>query len=78
MNVMIRREQLYKQIDSLPDDAVEQIADFVLFVMAKRRIGPGYADWGSQQWQEFALEQLFRDEDEVEYSLKDAREIYEP
>ena len=78
MTTMTIREQLYKQIDNLPDDVVEQIADFTLFVMARRQITPGYADWDSNQWQDFALGQLYRDDDEVEYSLEDAQEIYHP
>jgi len=75
---MTVREQLYRQIDNLPDDIVEQIADFALFVMARRQIAPDYAEWGSNQWQNFALEQLFREDDEIEYSLDDAQEIYKP
>ena len=78
MITMATREQLYKQIDNLPDDIVEQIADFTLFVMARRQITPNYTDWNSEQWQDFALGQLYREDDEVEYSLKDAREIYHP
>ncbi|HEX6305334.1 MAG TPA: hypothetical protein VFZ76_14165 [Anaerolineales bacterium] len=70
------REQLHKQIENLPDDVVEQIADFAMFIMAKRQISPDYEDWDVSQWQDFALAQLFRDEDEVEYSLQDAEEIY--
>ena len=72
------REQLYKQIDNLPDDVVEQIADFALFVMARRQTTPSYVEWGSNQWQDFALGQLFREDDEIEYSLEDAQEIYKP
>ena len=78
MTTLAIREQLYKQIDNLPDDIVEQIADFTLFVMARRRITPNYRDWNSDQWLDFALGQLYRENDEVEYSLKDAREIYHP
>ncbi|MFQ5399291.1 MAG: hypothetical protein ACE5E7_06790 [Anaerolineae bacterium] len=72
------REKLQKQIEILPDDIVEQIADFTLFVMTRRKITPAYDDWDKNQWQEFALEQFFRDDDEVEYTLKDAQEIYHP
>jgi hypothetical protein len=80
MTTVTIREQLYKQIDSLPDDVVEQIADFTLFVMARRRITPSssYVDWDRSQWQDFALGQLFREDDEVEYSLEDSQEIYHP
>jgi hypothetical protein len=70
------REQLCKQIDDLPDDVVEQVADFTLFLMARRQISPSYADWKSDEWQDFALGQLFREDDDVEYSLEDAQEIY--
>ena len=70
------REQLQQQIDTLPDDVVRQIADFTFFVMARRDIVPMYADWTNHQWQRFSLEQFFREDDEVEYSLEDAQEIY--
>ena len=78
MTTVAFREQLQKQIDTLPDDIVQQIADFTFFVMSRREITPLYADWDSSQWQDFSLEQFFREEDEVEYSLDDAQEIYHP
>ena len=71
------REQLHQQIDHLPDEVVEQIADFTLFVMTRRHL-LDYADWDRDQWREFSLEQFFSEEYEVEYTLKDAREIYHP
>ena len=70
------REQLQNQIDKLPDDVVAQIAGFALFVMARKRIVPAYEEWERSQWQDFALEQLFGEEDEVTYSLEDAQEVY--
>jgi hypothetical protein len=70
------REQLCKQIDDLPDDVVEHVAEFTLFLMARRQISPSYADWKSDEWQDFALGQIFREDDDVEYSLEDAQEIY--
>lgn len=76
MKTMTVREQLHQQIDNLPDDIVQQIADFALFVMARRNISSNYVDWNSDQWQAFVLEQFFREEDEVEYSLEDAQEVY--
>jgi hypothetical protein len=78
MTTVTFREQLHKQIDSLPDDIVQQIADFTLFVMARRKLSPDYVDWDDSQWQNFVLEQFFREEDEVEYSLEDAQEVYHP
>ncbi|MCB9419349.1 MAG: hypothetical protein H6667_06075 [Ardenticatenaceae bacterium] len=74
----ISREQLLKQISSLPDDLVQQIADFTFFMMARRKIAPLYANWSNRQWQDFTLEQFFHEDDEVEYTLKDAKEIYHP
>lgn len=78
MNGSNIRERLHRQIDELPDDVVEQIADFTLFVMARRELAPRYGDWDPDEWQTFVLEQFFRDGDEVEYSLDDAEEIYNP
>lgn len=72
------REQLHRQIDDLPDEVVEQIADFALFVMARRKLTSEYADWEDGQWQAFVLEQLLREDDEVEYSLEDAEEVFHP
>jgi len=45
------RDQLCKQIDNLPDDVVEQVADFALFLMARRQIAPSYVDWNGNEWQ---------------------------
>ena len=70
------RDQLHKQIDILPEELVEQIADFTLFVMARKKLTPVYAEWERSQWQSFALEQLFDEEDEVTYSLEDAEEVF--
>ena len=72
------REQLHKQIDNLPDEIVEQIVGFTLFVMARRKIKPLYDEWSRSQWQDFALSQFFREEDEVEYTLNEAKEVYRP
>lgn len=45
MKTSLRRDQLHKQIDILPDDLVEQIADFALFLLAKRKAAPDYEEW---------------------------------
>ncbi len=83
MNSAMLRDRLHKQIDRLPDDLVEQIANFAMFLTAMQKAAPRYADWDERQWQDFALQQFFREEadaqtDEVEYTLKDAREVYHP
>lgn len=79
MKSTLSRDQLRKQIDTLPDDLVEQIADFALFLLAKRKAEPLYEDWNEQQWRDFSLEQFFREEgDEVTYTIADAREVYRP
>jgi len=78
MKSTLPREQLHKQIDQLPDDLVAQIADFTLFLLAKHKAAPRYEEWDEQQWQNFALEQFFREEDDVTYSLADAEEVYRP
>lgn len=78
MKTTLRRDQLHKQIDLLPDDLVEQIADFALFLLAKRKAAPGYEEWSEAQWQNFALEQFFREDDDVTYTIADAKEVYRP
>jgi hypothetical protein len=70
------REQLHQQIDQLPDRIVDQIANFIQLVATKQNNIPEYANWKSKDWQEFSLQQFFRDEDEVEYTLEDAQEVY--
>ena len=80
MNAQSTRDRLHEQIDHLPDQLIEQVADFVLFLATKQKLSANYQDWDSRQWEEFAIRQFFRAEDdeegEVEYSLKDAREVY--
>jgi hypothetical protein len=78
MKTTLPRDQLHKQIDLLPDDLVEQIADFALFLLAKRKAAPRYEDWNEQEWQNFSLEQFFREDDDVTYSVADAKEVYRP
>lgn len=69
------REQLHKQIDSLPDELVEQIVDFTLFVMARRKIKPLYDEWSHSQWQDFALSQFFREADNEAYTLNETKKF---
>lgn len=76
MNSVTLREQLHRQIDNLPDSIVEQIADFTCFVLARRQIMPLYADWDDSEWQDFSLGQFFREDDDMEYTLEDAQEVY--
>ena len=74
MNRSAIREQLHQQIDKLPDKLVEQIVDFTLFVMARRKIKPLYDELSQGQWQDFVLSQFFREEGEVKYTLNAAKE----
>ena len=70
------REQLHKQIDQLPDRVIEQIANFIQLVATEQNNIPEYAYWKIKDWQDFSLQQFFRDKDEVEYTLEDAQEVY--
>jgi len=70
------REQLHRQIDQLPDRVVEQVANFIQLVATEQNNFSEHANWKSKDWQEFSLQQFFRDEDEVEYTLEDAQEVY--
>ncbi|PZU97047.1 MAG: hypothetical protein DCE90_07880 [Pseudanabaena sp.] len=69
------RTQLHQQIDSLPDHIIEQIAKFTQILTSKQEISE-YIDWESGQWQEFALAQFFSEDDEIDYFLEDAKEVY--
>jgi hypothetical protein len=75
MKTTLIRNQLHQQIDRLPDDLVEQISDFALFLLEKRKAAPHYEDWDERQWQNFSLEQFFREDDDVVYALEDAKEV---
>ncbi|CAK0757540.1 conserved hypothetical protein [Gammaproteobacteria bacterium] len=77
MNTLQTRKQLHKRIDNLPDDVIEQLAEFTLFIMKRKKIIPLYEEWAEHQWRDFALDQFFREADDIEYSLADAQEIYE-
>lgn len=76
MTSMTFREQLHKQIDELPDDIVQQIANFTLFITARGKITPSYVDWSDDEWQKFSLAQFFCEDDEVLYTREDAIKVY--
>jgi len=77
MTTAALREQLRQQVDVLPDEIIVELADFTAFVLARRKIPAQYADWDRMQWQEFALGQFLRaTDDDVEYTLEDAKEVY--
>ena len=84
MTSITLRKQLYTQIDELPDNIVRQIVEFTSYLIAKVNKTVDYVDWSDSEWQEFSLEQFFReDEDdvlyaqeEVLYTREDAIEVY--
>lgn len=76
MGITSTREQLHQQIDTLPDDLIQFMADFIAFVVTRRQKSISYVDWDKEQWQDFALEQFLHEDDDVEYSLDDAQEIF--
>ena len=65
MSSLSMRHRLHEQIDRLPDELVQQIADFALFLNAKQQVIPRYENWSEETWQEFALQQFFRADDET-------------
>ena len=69
------REQLYRQLDTLPDDLLAEIADFADFILARRQETSAYADWSEGEWHKFSLGQFLREADDVEYTLADAQEV---
>jgi hypothetical protein len=72
------RDQLHQQIDQLPDRIVEPIVNFTSSMITQQNNIPEYSNWEDKDWQEFSLQIFLREEDEIEYSLEDAQEIYTP
>jgi len=74
MNSALLRQQLHRQVDRLPEDVLREVYDFTAFLLARRQYDIVVGDWDEALWQEFALEQFFRDdeEDDIEYTLEDA------
>ena len=72
------REELHQQIDQLPDHIVEKIANFTRLISTELNNISEYTNWQDEDWQKLSLEQFFKDsDDEIEYSLTDAQEIYQ-
>jgi hypothetical protein len=69
------RKQVHQQIDVLPEDVLREVADFLAFVLARRQ-KENLSEWDDDTWQQMALEQFFRDNDEVDYTVDDAIEVY--
>lgn len=78
MDTTLLREQLSRQLYELPDDIVTEIADFTAFVLTRREMASPYIEWSESQWQALSLSQFLRDaDDDVEYTLGDAEEVYQ-
>jgi len=65
------RAQMQQQINTLPEDILREVADFMAFILSRRQID----DWDDGIWQQMALEQFFREDDDIEYTLDDAIEV---
>jgi hypothetical protein len=79
MSTTSLREQLHQAVERLPDELLQEIADFMVFVLLRRQQGGSYLEWDDMQWQAFSLEQFLREtDDDIQYSLNDAEEIYHP
>jgi hypothetical protein len=79
MSTTLLREQLHQAVERLPDELLQEMADFMAFALQRRQQAGLYLDWDDKQWQAFSLEQFLREtDDNIEYSLTDAEEIYHP
>jgi hypothetical protein len=79
MNSVLLREQLHQQVEQLPEELLPEIAEFVLFKLARYARPPRYTGWSEHEWQDFAIDHLLRETaDDVEYSLDDAEVVYRP
>lgn len=78
MSVIALRELLQQQIAKVPDELLPEISDFIAFITTRRQ-GVTYVDWSAEEWRDFTLAQFMRDtDDDVEYSLEDAKEVFHP
>jgi hypothetical protein len=79
VNTPVIREQLRQQIERVPDELLQEIADFISFVLMRRQKVASYTDWEQNQWDALAIGQLFREtNDDIEYLLDDAKEVFHP
>lgn len=78
MNTASIREQLSQQLNELPDHMIAEIADFTAFILARHQIAAPYLEWTEKQWQALSLSQFLRDanDDDDEYTISDAEEVY--
>lgn len=75
---MTLREKMQIQLSLLPDSLLQEVADFTAFIMARHQIESPYQDWQEDEWSQFALEQFIRESDDVDYTIADAEEVYQP
>jgi len=72
------REELRQQVEILPEDLIQEVADFAAFLLLRRQKTINYQEWNEANWQQFTLQHFFRDtENDVAYSLANAKEIYQ-
>ena len=63
---------------NLPEDTIVQVDVTPLETAPVPDMKAITEDWEQAEWQDFALEQFFCEEDEIEYTIKDAKEVYRP
>ena len=74
---MTLREKMQIQLNLLPESLLQEVVDFTAFIMARHNIESPYSDWQDGEWSQFALDHLLREsDDDVEYTIADAEEVY--
>jgi len=67
------KTELHQKIDHFTEKQLELLAKIACFI--EQNDLKEYEDWTDQEWQKLALQSLW-DDDEVEYTLADAKEVY--
>jgi hypothetical protein len=67
------REKLHQKVDQLSESQLEILAKMADWV--ERNSAQAYEDWSDHDWRSLALQFLW-EEEEVEYSIADAKEVY--
>lgn len=69
-------ERLHQQSEKLPNKLPTEVTEPTTAVAAQWQQSVSYIDWQEAEWQEFALAQFMRDDDEVEYFFSDAQGVF--
>ncbi|MFM1841273.1 MAG: hypothetical protein RLZZ490_4 [Cyanobacteriota bacterium] len=69
------RKKIHQKIDQIPEDQLEMV-DKRIKDSIDKWVGVLYENSSDEDWQNLAIQSLWEKEEEVEYTLADAKEVY--